>query len=413
MNNTLTITHLTDLLAERTALTPEFCQLFISELFKSVTVGLKTSSEVTVKGLGRFILGDSGMIEFIPDTKLAELINEPFNAFEPIEIDASLADKVSEISTIEAENEFEELVEGGEEETSSELQSSDSADIVSSADTCNQQQAKNSIHEEVGINESKTVSQAADAAEHVEEIEISAALASFSTSEEIEDTAGETFNEAEVQEVSTKAEDTAIYIENEIEGNLPTDDEPTQISSTYDSHPRETQPIYIEPQLMTDKAKFWKGFALGIIVGLVFSGGIFFAILDLADSKKSVNYEEKATSQETLLPEEEPTLELPIDENLTAEVQSTTHEEQSPVITDTVRNNYYLASMARKHYNHYEYWVYIYEENKDLITDPDHVPLGTVLTIPELHKYGITEPDSPQSLARAKQKANDISRQKR
>lgn len=72
------------------------------------------------------------------------------------------------------------------------------------------------------------------------------------------------------------------------------------------------------------------------------------------------------------------------------------------VVTDTVRANYYLTKMSRKHYGRYEFWVYIYEENKDKIANPNSVSPGLVVVIPPAEKYGIDKNDE-ESVRKAKE----------
>lgn len=63
--------------------------------------------------------------------------------------------------------------------------------------------------------------------------------------------------------------------------------------------------------------------------------------------------------------------------------------------------------MARKHYGSKVFWVYIYEENKSKIKNPNRVNVGTVVTIPPASKYGIDAKD-PTSVAAANKKAGQI-----
>jgi nucleoid-associated protein YgaU len=72
------------------------------------------------------------------------------------------------------------------------------------------------------------------------------------------------------------------------------------------------------------------------------------------------------------------------------------------VVTDTVRHNHYLTTMARQHYGRMEYWVYIYQENAASLGDPDLVEAGTVVVIPPAEKYGLSPTD--------KAKINEASR---
>ncbi len=75
--------------------------------------------------------------------------------------------------------------------------------------------------------------------------------------------------------------------------------------------------------------------------------------------------------------------------------------------TFTVTNTAYLSNISRKFYGHYAFWVYIYLENKDIISDPDNLPVGATLKIPAPEKYGIDK-NSPESIKRAEIKALEL-----
>ena len=66
--------------------------------------------------------------------------------------------------------------------------------------------------------------------------------------------------------------------------------------------------------------------------------------------------------------------------------------------------------MAREHYGKKKFWVYIYEENKAKLDDPDMIAANTVVVIPPAEKYGIKAGD-PASEADAERKAAEIMRQ--
>lgn len=72
-----------------------------------------------------------------------------------------------------------------------------------------------------------------------------------------------------------------------------------------------------------------------------------------------------------------------------------------------VTNTAYLSNISRKFYGHYAFWVYIYLENKDVIKDPDNLPVGAELRIPAPEKYGINK-DDPESVRRAEIKALEV-----
>lgn len=79
------------------------------------------------------------------------------------------------------------------------------------------------------------------------------------------------------------------------------------------------------------------------------------------------------------------------------------------VVKDKVKPGYLLVNMARKHYGNKDFWVYIYEENKAKISNPNRISPGTELVIPPASKYGI-DPSSTSSLNAARNKAAQILR---
>lgn len=59
-----------------------------------------------------------------------------------------------------------------------------------------------------------------------------------------------------------------------------------------------------------------------------------------------------------------------------------------------------LSRLALKKYGHKAFWVYIYEENRMCLKDPDNIPVGAVITLPAASKYQI-DPTDTNSVNRA------------
>lgn len=59
-----------------------------------------------------------------------------------------------------------------------------------------------------------------------------------------------------------------------------------------------------------------------------------------------------------------------------------------------------LSRLALKKYGHKAFWVYIYEENRMRLKDPDNIPVGVVITLPAATKYQI-DPTDTNSVNRA------------
>lgn len=62
-------------------------------------------------------------------------------------------------------------------------------------------------------------------------------------------------------------------------------------------------------------------------------------------------------------------------------------------VVETIRSGVFLTTLARKYFGHKTFWVYIYEENKKVIKNPNQVPIGTRVVIPEASKYHIDAKD--------------------
>ena len=92
-------------------------------------------------------------------------------------------------------------------------------------------------------------------------------------------------------------------------------------------------------------------------------------------------------------------------ESIIVEDKETTNE-----VYDYVTST--LAQLSRKHFGTYEFWVYIYEENKDVISDPDFVEPNTKVRIPNAEKYGI-DANNRTSINNALKKSQEIALQRK
>ena len=73
--------------------------------------------------------------------------------------------------------------------------------------------------------------------------------------------------------------------------------------------------------------------------------------------------------------------------------------------TEIVRPGSRLAQIARRHYGNPEFWVFIYEANRDQITDPSNLPVGIEIEIPNLSERlkGMNETEAAQEAQRLKE----------
>lgn len=77
------------------------------------------------------------------------------------------------------------------------------------------------------------------------------------------------------------------------------------------------------------------------------------------------------------------------------------------VVTDTVTARIVLTTLSERYYDSPWFWVYIYEENKSIISNPNNIKPGTVVVIPPADKYGIDAND-PASLKKAQRRSWEL-----
>ena len=75
----------------------------------------------------------------------------------------------------------------------------------------------------------------------------------------------------------------------------------------------------------------------------------------------------------------------------TSKVQPTSCEETEVV---RIQAGDRLTRFSLRKYGHKAFWVYIYEENRSRIKDPDNIPIGTTITLPQASKYKIDARDT-------------------
>lgn len=77
---------------------------------------------------------------------------------------------------------------------------------------------------------------------------------------------------------------------------------------------------------------------------------------------------------------------------------------KKPVVTDVVTSQIVLTTLSEKYYGSPWFWVYIYEENMNIISNPNNIKPGTRVVIPPAEKYGINAKDKA-SLKKAQLKS--------
>lgn len=397
MNHKLTFQDLAAQLAVASGQSQSFSEDFIKELFADVSEALSQGVSVKIKGLGEFkpSAESPDRVLFIPDESLAEKVNAPFNQFAPAKLNPEVTD--DRLGAVEALDTTEKSIE----------------DVTDDADSV-------SISEPINVTETEISSQSTDAEERIPMYIPSDEVAEYDDRK-----AEESIEILETPAASSPAIPEIIPIEE--------DEEEIFVGNDSKSHPLpppfeavrniEDEPE-THPQQETAESKsngFGLGFLVGLIVGIAIgAAAMFFYATSLTPSRpEAAETEEEAGMAEeitdvTAMPDtawvERDTVSTPapaaVEPELVAQPESVTAVPASPV-TDKVKAGYLMPKMAQKHYGNQVFWVYIYEENKNKISNPNNLTAGLELVIPAPEKYGIDAND-PASIARAQEKETEL-----
>lgn len=356
-NRVLVLQDIVKTLSHETDTSEALCQSFVKELFAIVAERLMEGESVTLKGVGRFDV-DGGEVRFVADPDTAAAINSAFDCFEAIE----LADDFDGDEPV-AEDETPDAAEEAAATTVDETSGTEDVADENPADGAEPEEKESRTD---GLEESE-----ADSEENKEEC------------------TAETDADDETMTEETAEEETEETAEEEAEET---------VEEEYDD----------EPQPKRGGCRFAWGFLAGFVTAAVVAAVAWFCLFGvvkkpssqpavIADDTAKVAVANSDSTAAEEKPQEQP-------EEKTAEPEK---ESKKAEQTFKVTNTAYLSNISRKFYGHYAFWVYIYLDNKDIITDPDNLPVGAELRIPAPEKYGIDK-NNPESIKRAEIKALEI-----
>ena len=355
-NRVLVLQDIVKALSHETDTSEALCQSFVKELFAIVAERLMDGESVTLKGVGRFDV-DGGEVRFVADPDTAAAINSAFDCFEAIELadDFDGDEPVAEDETPDA----------AEEEAATTADETAGTEDVADENPDDGAEPEEKESQTDGLEESE-----ADSEEEKEE--------DTAETDADDETVAEETAEEETEETAEEAEET--------------------VEEEYDD----------EPQPKRGGCRFAWGFLAGFVTAAVVAAVAWFFLFGvvkkplsqpavIADDTAKVAAADSDSTAAVEKPQEQ-------SEEKTAEPEK---ESKKAEQTFKVTNTAYLSNISRKFYGHYAFWVYIYLDNKDIITDPDNLPVGAELRIPAPEKYGIDK-NNPESIKRAEIKALEI-----
>lgn len=403
MNRTIALPALVAELARTNNCADETASEFLHALARVVSKGLAEDGAVTVSGIGIFKIIDkpSGPeVEFLPDAELAAEVNAPFSLFEPVELAAGVSAADLDMETA----------------TATEVPEVPYAPALAETE--------------------ETTDPAAPVIPEQAKPEIPAGLPPVPAAGTIDETI--TTTSATEAETEPKTE-TVQEPQHEPETEPQPEPEPAAapqhlrkprtINETYSQTTRTYTATTHEPVReerivkVVDRRPNRSTVALAAVIALVAGLVIGYLAYDWLNfngprnveiSAEKVNVHpavpvvfETDTTATEVVPADTARNAAAAAENRAAQTAPAETAKAPAIVTDTIGGRRYLSVIARQHYGKDIFWVYIYEENKDRISNPNNVPEGLVVVIPPAEKYNI-DPASKESVHAAERKANEI-----
>ncbi len=468
MNNKVTFPELVEQVAQYANTSKRMSELFLKELFATISQSLIDGESVKVKGIGTFKLTEVSprksvdvntgeeieipghkKLSFAPDKDMAEAINQPFMHFETEILDDDVTD--DQLAAIDAGVPTEAPTEAApaEEETddttateppAAEAPAAADEEVVmppvfvAPVEEPESEEAETEAEAPVEPSEEVPAEEEAPAEVPVQELADEPEEAVSEEKAEIEE-------EAEPESVTEVEPSAVAEPEDEVEGAEAEGEPDAEAEGEMVSEELADERVgqEIDKRRITRRSLL-EGFVVGVVTTLIVT--LFAYRLYLmkgyeatpadeepfvehvstdsvaateqalaensteadADKQKTAEEQKKADEEKKKAEEEKKKAE---EEKQKAEAAKPTTASVAAGTTDTIKPGTNLYRMSRKHYGSDKFWVYIYEENKAKYPNPNTIPVGAVLHIPQLGKYGAKAGD-PASIAAAKKKQGEI-----
>ena len=374
MNRKLSIIELAELVAAKAQTTNRMSELFLKELFATVSQELTEGRGVEIKGLGSFVMptamtdDDEAVIEFAPAQSVADAVNQPFAQFEPMELSDDLTpEQLMQLTEIEPAPE--QAPEAAPEEMPEEppVKLPEEAPVAVPEEIPAEPPVEAPVEEELPEEVPPVIS---------EEVPPLMPMKA----------AQETEKPAELPEP-------AVPIEEPSENSEPSE---SAVSQDFEAEKRKVA-----------KSSLLKGVVVGALGALLLTSLLW--ILFGPNGVITGSTASKADTTVVAKADATPEKAAPASVFTTSKPKPVEPKKEIPVIRDTVTAKRPLTVIARKHYGNEFFYVYIYEENKDRISDVNNIAPGTEVIIPLASKYGF-DPKDPESIKQAQLKSMQLNK---
>lgn len=376
MNRKLSIIELAELVAAKAQTTNRMSELFLKELFATVSQELTEGRGVEIKGLGSFVMptamtdDDEAVIEFAPAQSVADAVNQPFAQFEPMELSDDLTpEQLQQLTEIEP------APEQAPEAAPEEMPEEPPVKLP--------EEAPVAVPEEIPAEPPVEVPVEEELPEEVPPV-ISEEVLPLMPMKAAQETEKPT-ELPEPAEVSEPSENSEVFESSE-----------SAVSQDFEAEKRKVA-----------KSSLLKGVVVGALGALLLTSLLW--ILFGPNGVITGSTASKADTTVVAKADAATQKAAPASVFTTSKPKPAEPKKEIPVIRDTVTAKRPLTVIARKHYGNEFFYVYIYEENKDRISDVNNIAPGTEVIIPLASKYGF-DPKDPESIKQAQLKSMQLNK---
>lgn len=437
MNNRLTLQDIAALLAERTGKDKQQAELFLKELVAQIREGVYSDKIAKVKGIGtfkiilvdqresvhvntgeRFLIPAHYKFSFLPDKELRDLVNKPFSFFETTELGENVR-----FSDLEESEEAEDKEVDPEDESVVEVMPDEELP-PSEAPRPTPEATFGVTSESSAAPAPETAEQPVEQPENDPDTSTGEADTTFPGPEPEPLIRPEEAEKLEEPEEIFLETETATETEAERQSQSPSlfdeervsDEEPASLFSSADGqdHSPEEEDKRNKRAAAAFRQKVVLAFALlmccigvaYLYVNRTFIRNLLFGVeVVYPSSDRPVAGESTPVS-----PIEPPAVSdtLVVDTVVVTPAPAPT-EKPAPKILATVKiePGSRLTLISLEYYGSKLFWVYLYEYNKARISDPNNIPVGTLIEVPAPQLYGIDAHDKA-SIAKAAARQTEI-----
>ena len=394
-NEKINIQEIIDLVAAKTTYSKKQTEEFFRLLIPVIEDALLNGEPVKIKNFGTLkihwnkprksvnvntgediIISGYNKVVFTPDEGLKNLVNEPFAYLEPVELDGDVVEEQHESVPLKILNE----------------QALEIKSILSEINNLNNQQTVEEVEiEEIEIEDKLSVTEI----EVVENYESEISEISESTSDETLTNEQPEITEIQEQKIiiaEENTEESSVGTDQEIKTEEVKEDHPHHIAGSTEL--LKVKQLEYE-ELNEDEKKnngitWWLVSISAIVV-------VFLMFLFINPNFKSAFVKEikkitdtKKVSRVDILPI--PQKEKVIvdtakikEDKIFNEILKETRDYDQLITFERMRTGRTLKYFAKKYYDNPIFWIYIYDANKDDITDPENIKNGTLIKIPEIN----------------------------